>query len=211
MKPELLPKWFADNHDLIGSVLTFLAICVALWQHFRTDYKENKRFERQGRAARVALSLHLSAISQYCTTLLGVIRVPPYTVPPIPGGIVETVKEVILSTSRDDVGERLAALLSHLQLLYSNLILSGEGNDNTSYGPFGMDATRIVILHAIATSLYDFARNPKVEIAMLPITWESIDDSIMSLKLHGNRLVALRIAELIKQYPESPISIYDGL
>lgn len=226
MHPILFATWVDENHEVIGALLTLVAVCLALWQHFWTNHKENLRFKRQGRAARAAMSLQLSAVIHHCQELLksiedpsefeeilrgqNVATKPPPPPPAIPDGVIETFKEVIISTDRDDVIDRISTLLSHLQIIHSNLKFNHDTHGGALINKRNhLNRARIVILYAVTYTLFDFARNEEKGKALEPVTWDVAHRAMASLYLYQNLPFEQYFAELRRGLPNGPLSIYD--
>lgn len=172
----------------IGATLTTVGLLIALDNNRKSHDREAKRFSRQGRAARAVLPLELSNILDYCEEVAEALKDidlanPKRTIfPDPPNSSASTFKEVITSTDDPELTERVSQILAYIQNVEAytevvqKLFVMDKRND------VNHAKLRVALLHGLASSLFDYARNESEEVE--PFTWQPVRVATWSMTLH---------------------------
>ncbi len=192
----------------IGSTLTVVGLLIALDNNRRSHDREAKKFEREGKSARAALALELSALADFCRAYVEAVSkftptkiialsendeeqvfvggVDPNEVkfPDIPPTTIATLKEVIKSTDNDALANRCMEILSYAQYVkgFSSIFHDRwivNVESNVNHAKL-----RTALLYALVESLFDFARGKSD--APRDVNWLHVDQATNSLNLSGN-------------------------
>lgn len=168
-----------------SATATTIGVLVALANNNRTHDKEEKRFERQGKAARAALALELSTLCDYVRQAADKLRnlhvaqpvkakvlFKDVQFPAVPYTAVATFKEMISSTKHEHIAERCSLILVHLQLVKANLQNLQDSDLIIKGSDVESKLLRLSILYAIVVSLFDYARKSESEIK--EVDWPSV-------------------------------------
>jgi Ca2+/Na+ antiporter len=159
-----------------------------------TQDREEKRFQRQAKAARSALGLELSNLCDYCDDVAKLLMnlgkdplaATPWkllenaTLPQPPVTVTATLKEMITSTKEQHIADRCALLLHHVQIVKANVRTLKREQKVMSPVAWSDMKIRVAVLAEITTSLFNFARYDELELE--EISWEAIDQASTDLK-----------------------------
>lgn len=204
-----------------SAMATTIGVLVALSNNNRTHDKDEKRFDRQAKAARAALGLDLSAVASHCEAIIIQIdKIPPLTTevaakfvvddikfPTVPASVTATIKENMVSTRYEAVADRCGLVLGHLQLVHANLETLFDENMFVGQVDIESKKIRVALLYALASSLFDYARHGIHELPA--IDWPFVQASAGHIGLDTSIEFVEYMEQSIKQHPKGPLSIYE--
>lgn len=204
-----------------SAMATTVGVLVALDNNRRSHDREEQRFIRQAKAARAALSLDLSTLCDHCSKLIEEIdKIPPLPsavatkffssgikFPPAPSSITATIKEVMLSTKNEAISDRCALVLGHLQLVHAFLDTMFWPDMFMSQSDVETRKLRVAILYTIVSSLFDYARYGKEDLA--EIDWNTVLTSAGHLGLDTSTEFNDYVERAKVNHPKGPLAIWD--
>lgn len=192
----------------IGATLTTVGLLIALDNNRRNHDREARKFEREGKSAKAALALELSALADFCrayveaaskftpTKILAtseddeeqvfVVNVDPDEVkfPDIPPTTIATLKEVIKSTDNDALANRCMEILSYAQYVKGFASIFRDKWIVNVESNVNHAKLRTALLYALVESLFDYARGKSD--SPRDVNWLHVDQATNSLNLSGN-------------------------
>lgn len=206
-----------------SALATTVGVLVALASNNRTHDREEQRFNRQAKAARAALALELSSLVDYCEGCVKALRKPAIRANPVmaktlfkgvsfpapPTTAAATFKEMINSTRYEEIADRCAVILGHLQLVKANLKDLEDGTQLMGADDVNRKVVDVVILYTAVVSLFDFAR--KNSMTLMNVNWEAVKQHSVNLEASGHPISPdyyryVKRAE--RNYPD-PLHLYD--
>ena len=183
---------------------------------------EEDRREARLNAMRAALNPTLSSLCAWAEAVSDALRDLPVRNPVpktdrdkfAPPKVSETdlnlIVNVIEAADNDAVRARLNRLISNIQVLTSRLTLISKVRNGSSVMANDVDVYLLdaAIIYAQASSCFGYARRTRDTVT--PVSWDDIDNAMMSLSYHGPRFNTL-IERIVgkKEAHESPERLYE--
>ena len=183
---------------------------------------EEDRREARLNAMRAALNPTLSSLCAWAEAVSDALRDLPVRNPVpktdrdkfAPPKVSETdlnlIVNVIEAADNDAVRARLNRLISNIQVLTSRLTLISKVRNGSSVMANDVDVYLLdaAIIYAQASSCFGYARRTRDTVT--PVSWDDIDNAMMSLSYHGPRFNTL-IERIVgkKEAHEYPERLYE--
>lgn len=183
---------------------------------------EEERREARLNAMRAALSPTLSSLCAWAEAVGISLRDLPVKSPMpkadremfAPPKVLETdlnlIVSVIEAADNDKVRTRLTRLISNIQVLTSRLTLITNARNGLSVMANDVDVNLLdaAIIYAQASSCFGYARRTQDTVS--PVSWDDVDNAMISLSYHGPRFNTL-IERIVgkKQAHDDPERLYE--
>ena len=183
---------------------------------------EEERREARLNAMRAALSPTLSSLCAWAEAVGISLRDLPVKSPMpkadrekfAPPKVSETdlnlIVSVIEAADNDKVRTRLTRLISNIQVLTSRLTLITNARNGLSVMANDVDVNLLdaAIIYAQASSCFGYARRTQDTVS--PVSWDDVDNAMISLSYHGPRFNTL-IERIVgkKQAHDDPERLYE--
>lgn len=183
---------------------------------------EEERREARLNAMRAALSPTLSSLCAWAEAVGISLRGLPVKSPMpkadremfAPPKVLETdlnlIVSVIEAADNDKVRTRLTRLISNIQVLTSRLTLITNARNGLSVMANDVDVNLLdaAIIYAQASSCFGYARRTQDTVS--PVSWDDVDNAMISLSYHGPRFNTL-IERIVgkKQAHDDPERLYE--
>ncbi len=201
-----------DWETLLTGGLAVLAAGVAIWA---TSKQDRDALRRKANAARSTLPLVLSAISdwarQTAASVDAVMPSPSDTFVPssilraaewpgVPADHVQELKDIIEATDDEAVIARVSKMIGNIQVLSARLGGLSDPHLITGPGHLAGHIATAAIIHAQASSLFNYARRKAVSVEA--VTWDEVSTAISIFSPSNRVFETLKLWRSLRPNPE---------